>query len=201
VGQREPGAAAADQPSRPTSPGRGGRRTRSDDGSADYGSIGAGATVDCYDATGDCLEVSVAGTRPAAHWDATFDEVLSSGVTKTWTLHVGESFPDVPVSHAFYSYVENLFHNAITGGCGGGAYCPGNAVTRGQMAVFLLKAEHGRDVRPAAVRRRLPRRPLPVGVRRLDRAARRPSRSPAAAAAATTARTARSRARRWRSSS
>src|SRR4029079_3364658 len=33
-----------------------------DDASADYGAIGAGATVDCYDATGDCLEVSVAGS-------------------------------------------------------------------------------------------------------------------------------------------
>jgi len=114
-----------------------------DDASADYGAIGAGATVDCYDATGDCLEVSVAGSRPSAHWDVTFDEALSSGVTKTWTLHVGESFPDVLITHPFYAYIENLFHNEITSGCGAGNYCPDAAVTRSQMAVFLLKAEHG----------------------------------------------------------
>ena len=28
---------------------------------------------------------------------------------------------------------------AITGGCGGGNYCPNNPNTRGQMAVFLVK--------------------------------------------------------------
>jgi hypothetical protein len=27
--------------------------------------------------------------------------------------------------------------NSVTAGCGGGNYCPGNPVTRGQMAVFL----------------------------------------------------------------
>jgi hypothetical protein len=84
----------------------------------------------------------VSGARPQLHWDATFDEGLAS-VTKTWTLHVGESFADVPGSHPFYSHVENLFHNGITGGCGGTEYCPADSVTRAQMAVFLLKAEHG----------------------------------------------------------
>jgi len=28
----------------------------------------------------------------------------------------------------------------ITTGCGAGIYCPGDVVTRGQMAVFLAKA-------------------------------------------------------------
>ena len=31
----------------------------------------------------------------------------------------------------------------ITAGCGGGNFCPAAPVTRAQMAVFLLKAEHG----------------------------------------------------------
>ena len=121
-----------------------------DDATADYASIAAGAGGDCYDATTDCFELSVSGARPAAHWDVTFDEALSSGVTKTWTLHVGESFPDVPPTHSFYGFIENIFHNGITGGCGGGGYCPGNAVTRAQMAVFLLKAEHGSTYAPPA---------------------------------------------------
>jgi S-layer homology domain len=117
------------------------------DAAADYGTIPGDATNDCT-VTGDCLTVGVSGARPTAHWDATFEEALSSGATKTWTLHVGESFLDVPVAHQFYAFIENIFHNGITGGCGGGNFCPNNSVTRGQMAVFLLKSEHGSDYVP-----------------------------------------------------
>ena len=88
--------------------------------------------------------MTVSGTRPAAHWDATFTEDLSSNsISKAWTLHVGGSFPDVPTSNQFYSFIENLFHNGVTGGCGGGNYCPDASVTRAQMAVFLLKGKLG----------------------------------------------------------
>ena len=45
---------------------------------------------------------------------------------------------------------STLAAEGITGGCGGGYYCPGNPVTRDQMAVFLLRAKHGSG------RRRLP---------------------------------------------
>ncbi len=113
-----------------------------DDSTTDYGSIAPNSSADCFAATGDCLEISVSGARPAPHWDATLDETVPFGVTKTWILHVGESFPDVPLTHTFYPFIENLFHNRITGGCGGG-YCPDKPVTRAQMAVFLLKAKHG----------------------------------------------------------
>ena len=54
----------------------------------------------------------------------------------------------MPTSQQFYVFIENLFHNGITGGCGAGVYCPGSSVTRAQMAVFLLKAEHGPDYVP-----------------------------------------------------
>jgi S-layer homology domain len=67
---------------------------------------------------------------------------------ETWKIHVGESFPDVPTSQQFYKYIENLFHNGVTGGCAGGNYCPDNPVTRAQMAVFLLKGEHGSGYAP-----------------------------------------------------
>ncbi len=88
--------------------------------------------------------MTVSGTRPSAHWDATFTEDLSSSsVSRVQTLHVGESFPDVPKSNQFYGFIENLFHNGITGGCAGGNYCPDNSVTRAQMAVFLMKGKLG----------------------------------------------------------
>ncbi len=117
-----------------------------DDGSADYGTLSSAATDDCYSATQNCYEMTVSGTRPVQHWDASFTESLDftgGPLDKDWTLHVGDSFPDVPTSHLFYAFIENIFHNGITGGCGGGNYCPGNPVTRAQMAVFLLKAAHG----------------------------------------------------------
>ena len=51
------------------------------------------------------------------------------------------TFPsDVPAGHPFFRFVEALAAAGITGGCGGGSYCPDDAVTRGQMAVFLATA-------------------------------------------------------------
>jgi len=114
------------------------------DATADYGTIDPSDSADCLQATGDCFVVSVTGARPEAHWDATFDETLSyNSFARQATLHVGESFGDVPVDHSFYASVENLFHNGVTGGCAGGGYCPDDSVTRAQMAVFLLKARWG----------------------------------------------------------
>jgi hypothetical protein len=51
-----------------------------------------------------------------------------------------EMFNDVPASSPFCPFIEELARRGITGGCGGGNYCPGDPVTRQQMAVFLLKA-------------------------------------------------------------
>ena len=50
------------------------------------------------------------------------------------------TFADVPTPHPFFPYVEALVASGITGGCGGGNYCPDAPVTRGQMAVFLSVA-------------------------------------------------------------
>jgi subtilisin-like proprotein convertase family protein len=51
----------------------------------------------------------------------------------------GTMFTDVPVTHAFAKWVEQLAREGITGGCGVATYCPGATVTRGQMAVFLVR--------------------------------------------------------------
>jgi hypothetical protein len=59
-------------------------------------------------------------------------------------------FPDVPCPSTFANWVEQLAAEGITGGCGGGNYCPTSAVTRAQMAVFLLKTEHGSGYTPPA---------------------------------------------------
>jgi streptogramin lyase len=52
-------------------------------------------------------------------------------------------FDDVPQSHPFHEFVEKLVRHFVTAGCGAGNYCPSGSVTRAQMAVFLLRAEHG----------------------------------------------------------
>jgi hypothetical protein len=50
------------------------------------------------------------------------------------------TFGDTPASHVFYQFIEALAASGITGGCGGGNFCPDAPLTRGQMAVFLAKA-------------------------------------------------------------
>ena len=50
------------------------------------------------------------------------------------------TFNDVPTGHPYFQFIEALARSGITGGCGGGNFCPDNPVTRGQMAVFLAKA-------------------------------------------------------------
>ncbi|MEP6994647.1 MAG: choice-of-anchor tandem repeat GloVer-containing protein [Acidobacteriota bacterium] len=52
-------------------------------------------------------------------------------------------FQDVPQSDPFHDFVETIVRHGITAGCGGGNYCGVSFVTRAQMAVFLLKTEHG----------------------------------------------------------
>lgn len=50
------------------------------------------------------------------------------------------TFPDVPTTDFGFQYVEALYASGITGGCGGGLYCPDSPVTRRQMAIFIAKA-------------------------------------------------------------
>jgi hypothetical protein len=57
-------------------------------------------------------------------------------------------FDDVPCPSTFADWIEDLATEGITGGCGGNNYCPQNPVRRDQMAVFLLKTEHGSTYTP-----------------------------------------------------
>ncbi len=55
----------------------------------------------------------------------------------------GNTFLDVGANAFAAAFIEQFFLDGITSGCGGGNYCPNDAVTRAQMAVFLLRAAHG----------------------------------------------------------
>ena len=60
------------------------------------------------------------------------------------------TFPDVPCPSLYADWIEQLAVEGITAGCGGGQFCPDAPVTREQMAVFLLKTEHGAAYVPPA---------------------------------------------------
>jgi hypothetical protein len=49
-------------------------------------------------------------------------------------------FADVPASHRHVESIEWLVDQGITSGCGTNLFCPDAAVTRAQMATFLLSA-------------------------------------------------------------
>ncbi|MBI3172672.1 MAG: S-layer homology domain-containing protein [Chloroflexi bacterium] len=60
----------------------------------------------------------------------------------------GAVFADVPADFWAAAWIEQLAAEGITGGCSDGNYCPSTPVTRDQMAVFLLRAEHGSAYTP-----------------------------------------------------
>jgi hypothetical protein len=70
------------------------------------------------------------------------------GATFAPPAATGTVFSDVPASGGFAKWIEQLAADHITGGCGGGNYCPSAAVTRAEMAIFLLKAKHGAGYTP-----------------------------------------------------
>ncbi len=74
---------------------------------------------------------------------AVFLERGINGAGFTPAPATGTVFSDVPANAFAARFIERLFADGITGGCGGGRYCPNQSVTRAQMAVFLLRAVFG----------------------------------------------------------
>ena len=52
-------------------------------------------------------------------------------------------FLDAPSGNLFHAEIETIFRAGITAGCGAGNYCTDAPASRAQMAVLLLKVEHG----------------------------------------------------------
>ena len=110
------------------------------DGTAAYGALAPSAEASC---TTDCYALTAtSANRPATHWDASVLETVSTGPsTKTWALHIGDSFTDVLPASPFYRFIETIVHKSVTGGCTTTTYCPSASTTREQMAVFVLVAK------------------------------------------------------------
>ena len=58
----------------------------------------------------------------------------------SFSISVAPRFADVLVSHPFAGEILGLSELGITTGCTADLFCPGNEVTRGEMAAFLVRA-------------------------------------------------------------
>lgn len=92
-----------------------------------------------------CPESSVTRAQMAV-----FLERGLNGASYTPPAGSGAVFGDVPASLWAAGWIEKLFADGLTAGCGNGYYCPEKPVTRAEMAVFLLRAKHGSGYNPPA---------------------------------------------------
>ena len=84
----------------------------------------------------------------AGSYDVVVTDACGSVTSNAATMSV--EFADVPPSSIFHDDILAIATAGITGGCGGGNYCPTALVRRDQMAAFLLRAEHGSAYVPPA---------------------------------------------------
>ncbi len=123
---------------------------------SDFGLIAPGTIAGCgagpppFPLGCPFISLSVPASRPSQHWDASVWETPSTQNTvAVWHIHIGNSFGDVAPTAGQYKFIETIFHNSVTGGCGGGNYCPADPTTRAQVAVFLLLSKDGSSYVPA----------------------------------------------------
>ncbi len=113
-----------------------------------------GATVKIGGASGTLINVvggaEVDASTPLLSAGTLNDVVVTNPSSLSGSLAAGflADFNDVPAGSLFHDDVEKVFRAGITAGCGNGNFCVSAAVTRAQMAVFLLKAEHGSSYVP-----------------------------------------------------
>ena len=90
---------------------------------------------------------------PVAFTDAgSYDIVVTDSCTNATSNAAALSveFDDVPLDNPFHNDILTIATAGITGGCTPTSYCPGNDVSRAEMAVFLLKSKYGADHVPPA---------------------------------------------------
>jgi hypothetical protein len=95
---------------------------------------------------------SITCQTPALPAGTLNDVVVTNPSTASGTLVKGwfADFSDVPSAFIYHNAIEKIVRARITTGCGAGIYCPGDAITRDAMAVFILRGEHGGSFNPPA---------------------------------------------------
>jgi hypothetical protein len=76
----------------------------------------------------------------AANAGSTIRQGTLTVAGELFNIFQGINFTDVPLGSTFYTEVGQLSARGVTLGCGGGNFCPADAVTREQMAAFILRA-------------------------------------------------------------
>ncbi len=71
---------------------------------------------------------------------AVFFEKARLGGTTLFPYPTTPYFTDVPPTYFAFSEIQRFAADGITTGCGPNAYCPGDPVTRGQAAIFLVRS-------------------------------------------------------------
>ncbi len=73
-----------------------------------------------------------------------YSSMTSNQSDQDYTFSVS-SFADVPTTHWAWSFIEQIYASKITSGCGINplVFCPDRAVTRAEIAVFILRAKDG----------------------------------------------------------
>ena len=99
-------------------------------------------------ATTATLTIDPVDFPDAGSYDVLVTDSCTTGASNAATLAV--EFADVPPSNIFHADILTIATAGVTAGCGGADYCPTAIVTRAQMAVFLLKSEHGSAYVPPA---------------------------------------------------
>ena len=91
-------------------------------------------------------DVTAAGTALVA----VANPAPGGGVSAARTFQITNRFLDVPLAYPLRRPVEGIAAAGITTGCGDRIFCPESPVTRDQMAILLLRGEHGSSYAPPA---------------------------------------------------
>lgn len=94
-----------------------------------------------------------------ARWGATAG--LDAGTSGSFRLddfasqrtgYIGPALPfaDVASNSSFFPFVQGIYALEVIPGCAVGSFCPDSAITRKEMAQFLLKAKYGASFAPPA---------------------------------------------------
>ena len=75
-----------------------------------------------------------------------FVAVVAAMVLAPVAVSAAHTFSDVPDTHIFHDDIAWMADNGITSGCTPTEYCPGDNVTRGQMAKFLRNVAENKVV-------------------------------------------------------
>lgn len=67
--------------------------------------------------------------------------IIRSAIGDDFVYPTDPYFTDVPASHPYFKYIQKMRQLNITSGCSTTTYCPDSPVTRGQMAVFVVRAK------------------------------------------------------------